>query len=419
MAFATLLCLRTSAFSNLSPLHLGPKLAASFEGGGVRPADKAFARPTRLQSRDSFALVAAICAGAAAASYRRRCRRCAVTMSAAGRGKKKKGVRIFRGREIPFNLYSPKEPLRVKVVPNQVQPQTLSMPTGESGWETCHITVHHGGRFPFLEGQSVGVIAPGPDKKGEVPAKVRLYTIASTAAGDDERGHSLSICVKRGVEVDGDYANREVGEDLPDASGTSFPGHRVYRGVASNHVCDARPGDELLLTGPAGVEMLLPEAPDANLIMLATGTGLAPFRSFLRLLFHDAAGADRGGSRKFKGMAWLFMGVPFSRSLLYEDELQEYVANFPDQFRYERAISREQQGSLGQKMYIQTRMAEHAEELWALMQDEKTHVYACGLKGMEAGLRECFGPVAARHGESWSGFAKAMKKSNRYHLEVY
>ena len=34
-------------------------------------------------------------------------------------------------------------------------------------------------------------------------------------------------------------------------------------------------------------------------------------------------------------------------------------------------------------MYIQTKMAEYAEELWEMMQDEKTHVYMCGLKGME------------------------------------
>ena len=31
------------------------------------------------------------------------------------------------------------------------------------------------------------------------------------------------------------------------------------------------------------------------------------------------------------------------------------------------------------------RMAEYAEELWDLMQDEKTHVYMCGLKGALAG----------------------------------
>ena len=45
---------------------------------------------------------------------------------------------------------------------------------------------------------------------------------------------------------------------------------------------DMTPGDEVLITGPTGAEMLLPEDPDANIIMLATGTGIAPMRSYLR-----------------------------------------------------------------------------------------------------------------------------------------
>merc|ERR1719188_2979934 len=83
--------------------------------------------------------------------------------------------------------------------------------------------------------------------------------------------------------------------------------------------------------------------------MLATGTGIAPMRSYMRLLFHDKVGADASGKRKFKGLAWLFMGVPYSNSLLYDDEHKEYTANYPDQFRYDYAISREQKNAAGQK----------------------------------------------------------------------
>merc|ERR1712039_916791 len=78
-------------------------------------------------------------------------------------------------------------------------------------------------------------------------------------------------------------------------------------------------------------------------IMLATGTGIAPMRSYLRLLFNDKAGADAAGNRKFKGLAWLFMGVPYSKSLLYDDEHKEYTSKYADQFRYDYAVSREQE----------------------------------------------------------------------------
>jgi len=213
--------------------------------------------------------------------------------------------------------------------------------------------------------------------------------------------------------------DRDVGEDKPDKAGTCFPSNKVYRGVCSNHICDMNVGDDVLITGPTGAEMLLPEDQDANIIMLATGTGIAPMRSYMRLLFNDKVGAAPDGSRKFKGLAWLFMGVPYSNSLLYDDEHKEYASKYPEQFRYDYAISREQKNAAGQKMYIQTKMAEYTEDLWELMQKSNTHVYMCGLKGMEAGMEECFSDIASKSGLEWKEFAKQMKKAGRYHVEVY
>merc|ERR1719439_132945 len=173
----------------------------------------------------------------------------------------------------------------------------------------------HGGNMPYIEGQSIGIIAPGPDKKGDTPAKVRLYSIASSACGDDETSKTVSLCVKRVVEVEGkgwcEYSNIPEGQkdpEYPDAE-------KVYRGVCSSHICDLKAGDDVLLTGPTGAEMLLPD-PDSNIIMLATGTGIAPFRSFLRYLFNDKATRIPrnpvaklvAGKKKFTGLAWLFLG---------------------------------------------------------------------------------------------------------------
>merc|ERR1712193_90210 len=308
--------------------------------------------------------------------------------------KKKKGYKMVDGREIPFNLFKKANALKVKVAKNHVHPHTLTENTGDANWETTHVTFDHEGNFPYLEGMSLGVISPGPDKRGKTPAAVRLYSIASSAVGDNENEKTVSLCVKRVVELDGKFANREVGEDKPDKAGTNFPKNKVYRGVASNYICDLNVGDEVLITGPVGTEMLLPQDPDSVLIMLATGTGIAPMRSYLRLLFNDKAGAAPDGSRKFKGLAWLFLGVPYSKSLLYDDENQEFAEKFPENFRYDYAISREQKNAAGQKMYIQTRIAEYAQDIWDLLQNKKTHVYMCGLKGMESGMQEALGPIA-------------------------
>ena len=64
---------------------------------------------------------------------------------------------MFR-QEIPWNLFSPKAPYNGKVVANDFHPQTLTEPTGDANWETTHVTFDHGGKVPYIEGQSIGVI---------------------------------------------------------------------------------------------------------------------------------------------------------------------------------------------------------------------------------------------------------------------
>lgn len=133
-----------------------------------------------------------------------------VAMAAAGRKSatsckaaavKKTGVKVVHGKEIRWNLFSPEAPYQGKVIENDFHPQTLTEPTGHANWETTHVTLDHGGKVPYIEGQSIGVIAPGPDKKGEQPAKIRLYSIASL--GDNQSSKTASLCVKRVVELDG------------------------------------------------------------------------------------------------------------------------------------------------------------------------------------------------------------------------
>ena len=70
----------------------------------------------------------------------------------------------------------------------------------------------------------------------------------------------------------------------------------------------------------------------------------------------------------------------------------------PDNFRLDFAVSREQTNEKGEKMYIQTRMAQYAEELWEMLKKDNTYVYMCGLKGMEKGIDDIMVSLAARDG---------------------
>jgi ferredoxin--NADP+ reductase len=77
------------------------------------------------------------------------------------------------------------------------------------------------------------------------------------------QGTTTTLCVRRAV-----YWCPELKAEDP-----------AKKGVCSNYLCDSKPGDEITLTGPAGKVMLMPEdKPDTDLIMVATGTGIAPYR---------------------------------------------------------------------------------------------------------------------------------------------
>ncbi|KAF2552562.1 hypothetical protein F2Q68_00035451 [Brassica cretica] len=257
------------------------------------------------------------------------------------------------------NKYRPKEPYTGKVLLN------TKITADDAPGETWHMVFSHQGEIPYREGQSVGVIADGIDKNGK-PHKVRLYSIASSALGDLGNSETVSLCVKRLV-----YTN-DAGE--------------VVKGVCSNFLCDLKPGSDVKLTGPVGKEMLMPKDPNATVIMVWTE----------------------------KKPNLIFVVV-----INYLQEFDKMKAKAPENFRVDYAISREQANDKGEKMYIQTRMAQYAPELWELLKKDNTFVYMCGLKGMEKGIDDIMVSLAANDGIDWFDYKKQLKKAEQWNVEVY
>ncbi|CAM9221260.1 unnamed protein product [Pylaiella littoralis] len=294
--------------------------------------------------------------------------------------------------DLPMHTFKAKAPYTgtIESVEKLVQP-------GASG-EVFHVKLRHDGNMPYWEGQSLGVTPPGEDANGK-PHKVRLYSIASTRYGDDGDGRTVSLCVRRATVVD-------------PATGKEDP---AKEGVCSNFLCRAEPGQEVTLTGPSGKIMLLPEeTPDADVIMVGTGTGIAPYRGFLQRLFKE----DTPAARAFAGTAWLFLGVATTEGLLYHDDWMTMLRKFPFNFRYDLALSREQINASGGKMYIQDRVEQYADEVFERL-DGGAHIYFCGLKGMMPGINDMLARVAGERGISWDNKLKELKKNGRWHVEVY
>merc|ERR1712086_810207 len=294
---------------------------------------------------------------------------------------------------VPVNVHKNKAPFTGKVV------STKKIVGPKATGETCHIIIDHDGDFPYWEGQSWGVIPAGTREKDGKPHSVRLYSIASSRYGDDMTGKTGSLCVRRAT-----YWCPELKADDP-----------AKKGICSNFLCDAKAGDELKMTGPSGKVMLLPEsAPETDIIMVATGTGIAPYRGFIRRLFTEKTpyGED------FKGTAWLFLGVANSDALLYDEEWQAVLDKYPNNFKLDYALSREQTNSKGGKMYIQDKVEEYADDIFKRLENGAV-MYFCGLKGMMPGIQEMLKDVCAKKSLDYDEFIAKLKKAGQWRVEVY
>ena len=253
--------------------------------------------------------------------------------------------------------------------------------------------------MPYWEGQSYGVLPPGTNPKNGKPHTVRLYSIASSRYGDDMSGQTSSLCVRRAT-----YWDPEMGKEDP-----------AKKGVCSNYLCDSKPGDDCKMTGPSGKVMLMPEENSkTDYIMVATGTGIAPYRGFIRRLFTETTPAGEA----YHGTAWLFLGVANSDALLYDEEWQAVLAKHPDNFKLDYALSREQSNSKGGKMYIQDKVEEYADDIFKRLENGAV-LYFCGLKGMMPGIQDMLRGVCAKKNIDYDEFIAKLKKAGQWRVEVY
>lgn len=152
----------------------------------------------------------------------------------------------------------------------------------------------------------------------------------------------------------------------------------------------------------------LPEDPNAHVIMVGPGTGIAPFRAFMQ---ERVARGDQGAS-------WLFFGEWNRGSdYYYEDYWTELVNS--GKLRLDLAFSRDQQ----HKVYVQHRMLEQGKDLWAAL-DSGAYFFVCGdanhmAKDVDTALHEIIQVHGGKDEEEAKAYVKAMKQDKRYLRDVY
>lgn len=278
------------------------------------------------------------------------------------------------------NLYTLKSPLSASVAGN------YRLTTADVKSDVHHIVLDFGAQaFPILEGQSIGIIPPGADASGK-PHYMRMYSVASPRTGERDGYNNLALTVKRVLE---DHDGKPT------------------RGVASNYLCDLAKGATVQVVGPFGVNYLMPNHPNSNILMICTGTGSAPMRAMT-----EHRRRLRVTGQPVSGKLMLFFGARNPEQLPYFGPLLKLPTDFIDKhFAFSRVPDQP-------KAYVQDKIRAAGTSVADLLKGD-TYLYICGLKGMETGVMEALAEICGKHGLDWPALQVKMVREGRFHVETY
>ncbi len=152
-----------------------------------------------------------------------------------------------------------------------------------------------------------------------------------------------------------------------------------------------------------------PQDPNAPIVMIGPGTGIAPFRAFMQ----------QREANDIKAPSWLFFGDRnFTTDFLYQVEWQQYLQK-GILTKADVAFSRDQQ----QKEYVQHKMLKNGKELYDWL-EKGAHFYVCGdaqqmAKDVDNTLKEIVQKYGGITPEKAHEYIKNLQVSNRYQTDVY
>jgi ferredoxin--NADP+ reductase len=236
----------------------------------------------------------------------------------------------------------------------------------------------------FEIGKHVGLLLSGESEFGS-KYHFRLYSIAGLEDG------TVTLCVKRVNYID------------------EYSGER-YKGKASNFLCDRSKGDAVTLTGPYPGIFELPEDPNANMVLIGLGTGIAPFRAFIKHIYREKGG--------WQGKVRLFYGAKSGLDLAYFNREIEDLGQYYDEetFKAFQAIS--PRPHMDDPIDLEGAIQGHGEEVWQLMRDPDTVVFVAGLAETMEQLDSAMAEVAGSL-DKWQKRKAELKAGERWKELLY
>ncbi len=238
---------------------------------------------------------------------------------------------------------------------------------------------------PYEAAQNIGVLAPGDPAFGQ-EHHFRLYSVADRPERGKAGKPRIKICVRRCIYID------------------EYSGER-YAGRASNYLCDLVAGDTLWTTGPYGQAFEVPRSMDANLILIGSGTGIAPFRAFVKHLYNDV--------REWRGRVLLFYGAKSGLEMLYQNEKNNDFAQYYDEETFEAFEALSPRPHWADPIAWDHAIAERGDELLQLLDKPNTYVYVAGLEKMRNELDAVFSQLVGS-GKTWTEQKATLVAESRW-----
>lgn len=240
--------------------------------------------------------------------------------------------------------------------------------------------------------------------------KSRAYTIASSSREDPK---TIGLCVSM-VQEEAPSLTQLVeglqsrGHDLPGGrhllasrNGTA-DSSRIFRGICSTMLCTQVGAGDKIWVACRPSSFRLPRKVSAPIVMIGAGTGVAPFRGFIREFMVEAGRRQK---------TTLFFGCTTrDQDYLYAEEFEDALARKPPALReLVTAFSREQ----AHKVYVQHRLRERSEEIKSLA-SEGAYFFVCGATAMGKSIRDELAPLVGG-----TGGLDRMQTEGRYVEELW
>lgn len=204
----------------------------------------------------------------------------------------------------------------------------------------------------------------------------------------------------------------EVGEEVHLSVGVVRYAHngKARAGGASGYLADRVEEDgQVRVFVEHNDNFRLPQDNTKPIIMIGSGTGIAPFRAFVQ----------QRAAEQAEGKNWLIFGNQhFALDFLYQTEWQQFAK---DGFlhKYSFAWSRDQ----AEKIYVQDKIRENAEDLWQWLQ-QGAHIYVCGdaarmAKDVNQALLEVMAQQGKLSADDAEEYLDNLREEKRYQRDVY